>query len=185
MSELSRKEFLASVINYAHPKLVSNSWGVYDYYKYYRKNKPEGKKYVMKEAVFYKLIRRVNQLLADELVENHSLELPYRMGELKIYYEPTKSYIKDGKVKTNRVVDWDETLKLWYEDDQMRKEKRLIYRDLPSKIRFRYDRSKAKFANYVFYEMRLGTELKTRICKSFHNQLPCFDNFEIKNLYNG
>lgn len=180
-----RREFLKGIKNYKCPKAVSHSWGVYDYFKYYRKNKPKDKKYVMKEGVFYRVIRMVNQLLADDLVKNHYLELPYQMGEIKIYQEKTKSFFKDGKIRTNRVVDWYNTLELWYNDDEMRKEKRLIYRDLPIKPRFRYDKTKAFFANRAFYEMRLSSDVKTRLCKSFHNQLPCFDNFEIKSLYDG
>jgi len=164
---------------------VRNSWGVYDYFKYYRKNRPKDKKYVLTEGQYYKIIRMVNSLLAEELLNNHYLMLPHKMGELEIFQTKVRSYIVDGKVKTNRSIDWDETLKLWFEDEQMRKEKRLMYKESTHVPRFRYIKTKAKYPNRAFYEIKLNTELKRKICKSFDNKLLCFENVEIKNLYNG
>jgi hypothetical protein len=44
--------------------------------------------------------------------------------ELRKYDASIK--IVDGKVKTNLPIDWDKTLKLWYEDEEAYKQRTLI-----------------------------------------------------------
>jgi hypothetical protein len=179
------EEFRLSVLNKERHFKVKNSWGVYDYYKYYRKNRPKDKRWALTEHQFYKLFREVNKLLADELVKSHYLCVPYQMGELQYLQKKTKTYIKDGKLKTTKVVDWDATLKLWYEDKEAKDRKLLLYKDLPSKPLLYYSKKNAMYANRAYYEFEFNRFLKNRCVKSFNNQLLCFDDVTIKNLYNG
>jgi hypothetical protein len=50
------------------PDKIQHSYGVYDYYKYYRKNKPKGKKYILTENTYYDIMRKLNQYLAEALI---------------------------------------------------------------------------------------------------------------------
>jgi hypothetical protein len=43
--------------------------------------------------------------------------LPHRLGRLEVRKNAASITIKDGKVKTNLPIDWDATLKLWFEDE--------------------------------------------------------------------
>ena len=72
----------------------------------------------MKEGEFYKIIRRVNQYLAEELSNGHEIHLPHRLGILELRKRPTRIEIVDNKLVTTLPIDWDATLKLWYEDEQ-------------------------------------------------------------------
>jgi len=40
------------------------------------------------------------------------------MGTLEVRKRPTRVAIVDGKLVTNLPIDWDATLKLWYEDEE-------------------------------------------------------------------
>ena len=42
---------------------IRNSLGVYDAYKYYRKNKPKDKQYVLSESQYFSIIRQINNFL--------------------------------------------------------------------------------------------------------------------------
>ena len=179
------EEFKQSIINKERHFKVKNSWGVYDYYKYYRKNRPKDKRYVLTEGQFYKLFRGVNRILANEFATKHYLELPCKMGEIYLLQRKSRSYFKDGKVRTNRSVDWDSTLKMWYEDKDMMEKKQLIYKESQAVPRFRYSKKNAIYANKSFYEFTINRFLGDAALKNFNNQLLCFDDTMIKNLYDG
>lgn len=40
------------------------------------------------------------------------------MGRLELRKYDAKIYLKDNKVVTNLPIDWDKTLRLWYEDKE-------------------------------------------------------------------
>ena len=54
-------------VNQPREYKVRNSLGVYDGYKYYRKNKPDSKKYVLTESQYFAIIRKINLLLVGDL----------------------------------------------------------------------------------------------------------------------
>ena len=58
-------------VNQPREYKVRNSLGVYDGYKYYRKNKPDNKEYVLTESQYFAIIRKINLLLVDELLTVH------------------------------------------------------------------------------------------------------------------
>lgn len=179
------EEFKVRTTNKERHFKIKNSWGVYDYYKYYRRYRPKGREWALNEKQFYGLFRRVNQLLGESFIQTHKLELPYRMGKLELQQEKVKSYFEDGKVKTNRNIDWDATLKLWYEDKEMYKDKRLIYVDVPVRPRFRYVKTMAMYTNKLFYEFSINRFLAHKVMSNIDDQLPLFGDAIINNLYNG
>lgn len=109
-----RREVLNLNGNRTHK--VTNSLGVYDSYKWIRKRKWLDIGRPLTEHEFYSIIRRVNNYLADELVNGNDVTLPCNMGRLEIRKSKPNIRFKDGKVKTDLPIDWDRTLKLWYED---------------------------------------------------------------------
>lgn len=63
---------------------ISNSFGVYDAYKFIRKNKWFDIGGPVSEHDFYNIIRKVNNQLADFLSKGHDVNLPCQMGRLEI-----------------------------------------------------------------------------------------------------
>ena len=148
---------------------VRNSWGVYDYYKFYRKNRPQEHKYVLSESQYFAIIRQVNTLLAGQLLIDGELEFPYRMGRLLVRERKPRTTIKNGKVVTTRGIDWDKTLSLWYEDEAAHKNKVLVYLDNDKSAIVYYDKRNAIFKNKQYYQFDLGRVIYKQIAKAVNS----------------
>ena len=91
---------------------MNNSLGVYDGYKYYRKNKPDNKQFILSESQYFAIIRKINLHLVDELLLGNDVKLPKSMGTIEIRKRDRKVKLgSDGKLVTNLPIDWDKTLK--------------------------------------------------------------------------
>jgi hypothetical protein len=142
---------------------IKNSYGIYDGYKYYRKIKPKESKYILSESQYFAITRLINSMLRDSLSLGDDVYFPCLMGKLEIRKNEKKVTIKDGKVKTNTPVDWNRTLKLWYQDEESYKNKKLIKTENKEIFKVYYNRSIAKYNNKSFYEFKINRELKNKI----------------------
>lgn len=164
----SFNDFL-SVIQKKHDKnkkfKISNSYGIYDGYKYYRKTKKKEKEYILTESQYFSITRKINNILRDLITNGEDIRFPYNMGELGLKkFEPTLK-IKEGKVYTTRPIDWNRTVKLWYEDKEAYENKYLIRYEDNEIFKIYYRKGKAKFKNKSFYKFIPNRELK-RILKN-------------------
>lgn len=158
---------------------VTGSWGVYDAYKYYRKNKPKDKKYVLTESQYFSIIRRGNELLREELLLGRDFNFPCRMGRLTVKKYPAIITTEGKKIKTNLPIDWDTTLKLWYEDEECLKKKTLVRQRVPEIFRVIYDKGTALYNNKSFYQFSTNRELKLLLKDTIKNN-PKFDAFTLR-----
>lgn len=143
---------------------VTNSLGVYDAYKYYRRNRPQEKKYRLSESQYFNIVRSINNLIADQVVEGVDFNIPLNMGGIEIRkYGRTLSINPDGTVKNNLPIDWDKTLQLWGEDKSSYEEKKLIKVDSSEVFTVYYNRGKAKYKNKVFYKLNVNRKIKQRL----------------------
>ncbi len=159
---------------------VRNSLGVYDAYKYYRKNKPDSKEYVLTESQYFAIIRKINLLLADELLLGEDIRLPKSMGTIELRKFETGAKIgKDGKLHVNLPIDWDKTLKLWYEDQGAYKDKVLVKMEEKESFKIYYNRESATYNNKSYYEFMPNRDLKIRvkqnIKKGVIKDAPCLE----------
>lgn len=145
-----------------HKHKITGSWGVYDYYRFYRHTKPKGKEYVLDSSTYYKIIRMVNEALADKLAREHQLELPNRMGMLEFIKYTHTIKIVDGKVVTSRPIDWLATAKLWYDDPEAEQNKLLIRREDTEGVKAYYRKKNAIFNNKFFYEFELHRTVRRK-----------------------
>ncbi|MBO6233324.1 MAG: hypothetical protein J6N78_04615 [Clostridia bacterium] len=151
-----------------HKFKITNSWGVYDYFKWFRKNNYCGLTIVINEKVYYNIIRTINNYYASALINGEDIQLPERMGTIKLRKLKREVYRdKNGKVKTNLPVDWDRTLDLWYIDEEARREKKLIRFEPRSGYRLRkiYDKTNATFNNKSFFEFKIIRKVFVNINK--------------------
>ena len=143
---------------------ITNSWGVYDFYKYYRKNRPKDSKWALTEGQYYTLFRRINELLVDNLVRTGVLEFPHNMGELIVIKSKRGSWVNEkGKRVTNRGVNWDKTLELWYNDKKAYENKTVIYHENEEISLIKYIKGKAKFKNKYYYGFKPNRDIERRI----------------------
>ena len=167
MEGLTLKEFKTAVKHSGKKSdkyTVNNSWGVYDFYKYYRKNKPEGKRWVLTESQYFAIFRRVNELLMDILINTGEVQFPFKMGGLLIYRRKLSTYVdNDGNKRTERKIDWNRTLELWYDDAEAYKNKTLLYYESDEKLIARYTKEKAEFINKYYYDFRPNRDIARRV----------------------
>lgn len=156
------QEYRKEVLKVDKPRKtsISNSWGVYDAFKYYRKNKPKDKKYILSESQYFAIVRRVNLLLAEELLNQKDIVFPYSMGRLEVRKSIPKAYIENGKIKSTYPIDWDGTIRLWYEDQESRKKKTLLKKKEKAVFRIVYNKSKAFYTNKNYFEFKVNRPLK-------------------------
>ena len=156
---------------------VTGSLGVYDAYKYIRKNKWFDIGRPLKEGEFYKIIRGVNNLLAAELIKGNQINLPHRLGTLEIRKRPTRVAIVEGKLVTNLPIDWDATLQLWYEDKEAYEDRFLVRINVPEIYKIFYNKNLANYNNKSFYQFTPNRELKLGLKHSIKEN-PEFDAFK-------
>lgn len=159
------KEFRTSVCHLNEHRLhkVSGSLGVYDAYKYIRKNKWFDIGRPLTEHEFYSIIRKVNDYLADSFLHGNDIKLPHRMGRIELRKYDVRVSFDGEKVKTNLPIDWDRTLKLWYEDEEAYENKTLVKVEEKEIFKVYYNRQLADYNNQSFYEFNVNRELKKRL----------------------
>ena len=161
------KEFRNNIVKSKEPRQhrVRNSGGTYDAYKYYRKNRPKEKKYVLTESQYFSIIRKVNEHLGDLLVTGNDVLLPHRLGRLEIRKYNSNITIdeKSNKIKTNLPIDWDKTLRLWFEDKECFKDKVLVRVEEKEIYKVYYNKVIAEYNNKSFYEFNVNRDLKKRL----------------------
>lgn len=140
---------------------ITNSYGVYDYYKYYRKNKPKDKKYILTESQYFAIIRRMNELMVEQFLTFSTLDFPERMGTIELRkFNIAPRLDEKGNVKFNAPIDWNKTLKLWYEDEESYHNKVLVKVSNREVFKINYNKSKALYNNKYFYMFRLNRQIK-------------------------
>lgn len=162
MEERSFTEFATETLRRRGKKVmkITNSWGVYDAYKTIRKNGwySIGKPIVEKD--FYAVIRGINKLLAQEIINGKEVIFPAKMGRLELRKRKAGVSIVDGKLKIGYPVDWGETLRLWFEDEEARKNKTVLRDESPFSYRVYYNKKDADYSNQGFYQFALNRRIK-------------------------
>ena len=170
-------DFLNSIKKVNEPRVhkIRGSYGVYDAYKWIRKNSWLNIGRCLTEHEFYSIIRKVNDYLADSFLHGNDIKLPHRMGRIELRKYDVRVSFDGEKVKTNLPIDWDKTLKLWYEDEESYKNKTLI--KIPEKEVFKvyYNKNIANYVNKLFYQFNINRNIKTRLkLKIKNNELDAF-----------
>ena len=165
---MTYEEFKSEVQHLSSPRKhkVTNSIGVYSAYKWIRKNRWLNIGRCLTEHEFYSIIRKVNGYLADSFLHGNDIKLPHRMGRIELRKYDVRVSFDGEKVKTNLPIDWDRTLKLWYEDEEAYKDKTLVKVEEKEIFKVHYNKSKADYTNKSFYQFNANRELKKALKKN-------------------
>lgn len=153
-------------LNYTKKHKVTGSLGVYDAYKWIRKNKWLNIGMCLTEHQYYTIIRSVNKQLGELLSQGIDVKLPHYLGILEIRKTPSRVKIENGKLVTNYPIDWQATVKLWYEDKESYDKKRLVRREIKDLYSIYYNKSKAKYNNKIFFEFKPIREIKKKLARN-------------------
>lgn len=159
---MSFKEFLKDIkkVNKERHHKVTNSYGTKDAFFYYRKIRPKDPKYVLADIQYLRIIRSINDKLRELLIKGNDVLLPEKMGRLEIRKRNNSIKFKDGKLVTDLPINWDATLKLWYEDEESYNNRILIREENKETFRVYYNKNKANYNNKSFYQFFPNRELK-------------------------
>lgn len=121
------------------------------------------------------LTRKINNLLANNLINGLDIKLPHRMGSLELRKCINKIDYDNGKVKENLPIDWDRTLKLWEEDKDAYNDKVLIKQEDLNVYRVIYKKTKCYYNNISFIKFSLNRHIKTSLKKQIKdNRIDAF-----------
>lgn len=174
-------EFLKTVKkvkNNRHHK-TTNSYGSKDAFRYYRKIKPTSSKYVLTDCQYLHIIRSINNRLREFLIEGKDIQLPEKMGRLELRKRASRISFIDDKIKTNLPIDWNATLKLWYDNPKCKDKKQLVRQENEETFSVYYNVRKANFNNKSFYEFFINRLIKKGLKQNIKsNKIDAF-SYEI------
>lgn len=162
---MSFEEFRKSMLKVSEKRnhKIKGSVGIKRILKYCNDNNWFGNKVSAREKEFSRIVSCVNALMAQELLNGNEIILPCKMGALEIRKFGTYVKFVDGKVKTNRGINWKETLQLWYEDEEAKKNKTLLKMEDKEVFTLHYNRIGANYNNKIFYKFKPHRILSTAI----------------------
>lgn len=165
-------DFRRKVLKLNEPRthVVRNSLGVYDAYKYLRKNKWFNIGRPVTEHEFYTIIRQVNNLLAEKILSGEDIVLPHRLGTIELRKYDTRISFHDGKLVTNLPIDWDRTLKLWSENEEAYKDRTLVKMEEKETFKVFYNKRTANYENKSFMQFEVNRDLKRRLKQRIKNK---------------
>ena len=143
---------------------ISGSQNTIDGRRYYRKIRPKEKEFVLSDKEYLSIIREMNNLVVDYLIENKSIRLPAGFGKLEVVKYETKSWIdEDGRFMSTKKIDMNSTLKLWYEDEESRLNKTLVRYDDEFIFRLNYPQRGRMYKYNGYYSMRFNRNLQQKL----------------------
>lgn len=164
---MNQEEFIKEIrkLNASRVHKVNKSVGVYQAYKWIRKNKWLDIGRPLKEGEFYRIIRKINNILAEQLSLGKEIKLPLRMGTLEIRKRPVRISIVNGKLVTDLPINWDATLKLWYEDKEAFDNRTLVRLENEEVFKVYYNKKEANYNNKSFYEFHPNRIIQRTLAK--------------------
>ena len=139
---------------------ISGSFGVYDAYRKIRKHQWYDIGRPLKEKEFYAIVRGINNMFAEEISNGNTVTFPERMGKLELRKKQCGASLVNGKLKVTYPIDWSNTLKLWFEDEEAKNEKVLLRQKEDHVYRVKYCKYDANYENKSFYEFALNRFIK-------------------------
>lgn len=151
MNELER--FIAEIKNVhgSRHHQIKNSYDTKDFYRGYIKGLDRDSQYYITERQYGEVLRATNDMLMGRLLDGCQVVFPYNFGSIQIEGYKHSFKIVDGKLRTSQIIDWDSTIRLWYEDYECRKNKTLVRKDQGEMFYvLKYHHSKGRLKNKGF-----------------------------------
>lgn len=171
------KDFIKDIkkVNNERHHKIQNSYGSKDAFHYYRQTRPKDSKYVLTDCQYLQIIRLINDDLRQFLIDGKDVTLPEKMGRLELRKTTNTIKFENGKLKTNLPVNWDATLKLWYDNPGCKNKKQLVRQESIETFKVYYNKNKANYNNKSFYEFSTNRELKIGLKKNIKlNKIDAF-----------
>lgn len=123
----------------------------------YRKSQQGGIIKTVSEETFYKIIRKVNTYLREAIAKGLEVNIP-NIGTFIVTSYDIHTDIKEGKIKTSKIVDWKRTQQWWYEDEEAFKDKKVLRFNITERYRIYW--KKRRFKHSEFFKFIPSRQLK-------------------------
>lgn len=165
------REFKGSLINKKKGKKskIRESAGSYYFYKWIRKNHWLDIGRNLKEHEYYSIIRGVNNLIAEEIGKGNTVTLPSRMGTLELRKYNVGAKMVNGHLRVTYPIDWESTIRLWFEDEEAKKKKVLVRFENGTMYNVKYNKYKANYNNKSFYQFTLNRNIRRALARNINN----------------
>lgn len=144
--------------------------------KIYRELKKEGRIARKKdggfltEREFSLFMRDMGAEAAKTIISGGNFVLPYRMGLIRLTKSPVSTYVDKNGVTRKRIsVSWAKTKKLWAEDEEARKARKVVYFDSDWLYNIQYNKRDARFKNMGFTFIRFSKPFRKMIVKAVND----------------
>lgn len=143
------REFMIQAKNVHGPRYhrAANSYDTKDFYRNYIKGLDRQSDLFVTERKYGEIIKATNDIIQERLLDGCQVVFPYGLGSLQIESRENVANIVDGKIHTSYMIDWNETLKLWFENDECRQRKMLVRTDAPLRYVVKYRRPTVPMTN--------------------------------------
>ena len=154
------KEYWNSTCRHYEKKeaALHRSYRMKDAYRWYRKRHKDE----VTGTLFGAVVRAVNQRVADLMLKGQQFKIPHRMGRMELRKKSCNISYKNGKLRGGK-VNWPETIKLWYDDEDAREKKTLIRYERTVKFLIYYNDFQCNCKNIKFYAMYTTRSLTQKI----------------------
>lgn len=168
--DITREEFKKKIkaqrVVGAGPNKISNCYGIYNYFNYYKHTRPKEHKFCLDHRQYSEIVHAMHKLMRDELFNFGEVKLPYNLGSLILFRESVDGpYFENGKLKIPHWIDWDKTLDLWYEDEEAHANRTKVYFELSKRYKVIFRSIYGKYKNQLFYKFNLTREFRQTIAK--------------------
>lgn len=142
---------------------INNSYGAKDIYRWIKKNKFFDIGAEFTESEFRIIINEINNAVLETVLMGKKYNIPCNMGSFDIVEHKCENKIRDGKLVSNFAIDWDSTVKLWYEDIESKNNKVLIRHEYRYTYKFTYSRNRKKLTNLTFFNFTEARNVRFKI----------------------
>lgn len=154
---------------------IHSHFGANDYYQYYRQQGG-----TVSRSQFGIILKSINLIIADKILEGYSFKMPSRMGILAVTKKKEYVGFKEGKAVTNRPIDYRATLDLWEKNPQAKEERKLvrfINKHTNGWIyKVSYNKYYANYKNKTTFSLQINRKIKRQLAKNI------FGGFQIDEL---
>ena len=171
-------DFKVKVVNATDKKghfTVTNSNGTKEAWRWIKKNKWLTIGQPITELELGTIVKAINLTLQDYLLEGKDVRLPNRMGRIEVRKFNDKVEYDNEKLITNLPVDWDRTVRLWWEDKEAYKNKTLVRYEARERFFIYFNKKYSHFINKEFYKFTPTRSFKIRFKdKILNGQIDAF-----------
>lgn len=97
-----------------------------------------------------KIMTLMGEYIFQDIINTGDYKCPFGLGKMMLRKQKCKVQMRDGKIWTNKPVDWKRTLALWAEDPNARELRKRVHFDVKDVFSLRYKKNDAYFKYSYF-----------------------------------